>query len=99
VKTAAEIKKILSDNISLLKEKCHLKEIGIFGSYLKNEQTNESDLDLLVEFESDAQISLIDYIRIENFLSDLLDVKVDLVEKSALKPRIGKRVLQEVSYV
>lgn len=85
--------------MSLLKEKCHLKEIGIFGSYLKNEQTNESDLDLLVEFESDAQISLIDYIRIEDFLSDLLDVKVDLVEKSALKPRIGKRVLQEVSYL
>lgn len=99
MKTVAEIKKILNDNMSLLREKCQIRQIGIFGSYLKNEQTDESDLDLLVEFENDSQISLIDYIRIENLLTDLLGVKVDLVEKSALKPRIGKRVLQEVSYL
>jgi len=52
-----------------------------------------------VEFEHDAKISLLDFVELENYLSDLLGVKVDLVEKSALKPRIGKRILSEVVYL
>jgi len=49
-----------------------------------------------VEFESDAKISLLDFVKLENYLGDLLGVKIDLVEKSALKPRIGKQILSEV---
>lgn len=52
-----------------------------------------------MEFEHDAKISLLDFVELENYLSDLLGVKVDLVEKSALKPGIGKRILDEVVYV
>jgi predicted nucleotidyltransferase len=49
-----------------------------------------------VEFEEDAQIGLLKFVNLENYLSDLTGVKVDLVEKSALKPRIGKNILREI---
>jgi hypothetical protein len=49
-----------------------------------------------VEFEETADLSLLDFIGIENYLSDVLGIKVDLVEKHTLKPRIGKHVLEEV---
>ena len=81
------------------KEKYGSKEIGIFGSYLRGEAKKESDIDILVEFNPDAKISLLDFVELENYLSDLLGVKVDLVEKSALKPRIGKQILSEVVYL
>jgi len=68
-----------------------IKEFGIFGSYLRGEAKEESDLDILVEFEHDAKIGLLDFVELENYLSDLLGVKVDLVEKFALKLRISKR--------
>jgi len=76
-----------------------IKEIGIFGSYVRGEFKEESDLDILVEFATNAKISLLDFVKLENYLSDLLGVKVDLVEKSALKPRIGKHILKEVVYL
>jgi predicted nucleotidyltransferase len=65
-----------------------VKYIGVFGSYVRGEEKKGSDLDVLVEFE--------DFARPENLLSEKLGVKVDLVEKSTLKPRIGKRILEEV---
>jgi predicted nucleotidyltransferase len=60
------------------------------------EPKKKSDLDLLVEIEETANLSLLDFIKLENYLSTILKVKVDLVEKHTLKPRIGKHVLQEV---
>ena len=98
-KSLDRIKEILKEHEKELKEKYGVKEIGIFGSYLRGEAREESDLDILVEFEHDAKISLLDFVELENYLSDLLGVKVDLVEKSALKPGIGKRILDEVVYV
>jgi len=97
-KTLDEIKKILKKHKKELKEKYGIKEIGIFGSYLRGEAKEESDLDILVEFKPDAKISLLDFVEL-NYLSDLLGVKIDLVEKSALKPRIGKQILSEVVYL
>lgn len=82
-----------------LKDKYHIKDIGIFGSYLRGEETEESDIDILVEFEPDARMDLIRFIELEEDLSELLGAKVDLVMKSALKPRIGERVLKEVTYL
>jgi predicted nucleotidyltransferase len=59
------------------------------------EQRAGSDLDVLVEFD-DRLLSLLQFIALEDELSDMLGVKVDLVEKSALKPAIGRHVLAEV---
>jgi len=98
-KSLDEIKRILKEHENELKEKYGVKEIGIFGSYLRGEAKKGSDVDILVEFKVDARISLLDFVELENYLSDLLGVKVDLVEKSALKPRIGKQILREVVYL
>ena len=83
----------------ILQEKYKVKEIGIFGSYLKGKQTKRSDLDILVEFEENAEIGLLQFINLENFLSETLGVKVDLVVKRALKPYIGKIIEKEVVYL
>jgi uncharacterized protein len=78
----------------ILTKKYGVKEIGIFGSYVRGEQKKGSDIDILVDFTK--SISLIEFIHLENELTDLLGVKVDLVMKTALKPRIGRHILEEV---
>ena len=97
MKTVAEIKKLLELNKSELRVRYGVKDIGIFGSYVREEQTETSDIDVLVEFEK--SIGLLEFVGLRNHLSDLLGVKVDLVMKKALKPRIGDRILSEVVYV
>jgi len=91
-----EIKEKLRELEPHLKERFGIKRIGIFGSYVRGEQKRKSDLDILVEFEDSADLSLLDFIGLENYLSELLGVKVDLAEKSTLKPRIGKHILREL---
>jgi len=96
MKRIDEIKRKLAELKPSLKEQFKVTAIGVFGSYLKGEEKRGSDLDVLVEFEESAGLSLLDFVGLEDYLSEELGVKVDLVEKSALKPRIGKRILEEV---
>lgn len=77
----------------------HITELGIFGSYVRGEQTEASDVDILVEFDPSFTFGLVTYGKIENYIADTLGKKVDLVMKRALKPYIGKRILQEVVYL
>jgi predicted nucleotidyltransferase len=74
-----------------------IASLGIFGSYVRGEEQPGSDLDLLVEFQEPP--TLFGFIRLENELSALLGVEVDLVMKSALKPGIGRYILEEVQQV
>ncbi len=74
-----------------------MERIGLFGSFARGAQRIGSDVDLLVEFS--RPIGFIRFIQLENRLSELLGAKVDLVTRSALKPHIGKRILDEVQYV
>jgi len=97
MKTIEEIEEKLIRIKPFLKEKYKVKEIGVFGSYIKGTQNKKSDLDILVEFKEVPD--LFTYIEIEEFLSRQLNMKVDLVMKSALKPYIGKFILQEVKYI
>ena len=97
MKTLEEIKQWLVQHRSLLQEHYKVRELGIFGSYVRKEQTENSDVDLLVEFSETP--SLLKFVNLENYLSDNLGVKVDLVHKSGLKPRIGERILAEVVYL
>lgn len=92
-----EIKKVLRDYKSALKDKYHINTLGIFGSYVRNEQAGDSDLDILVDFT--ATISLFEFIDMEEELSEILGVKVDLVSRNALKPHIGKHILNEVQLI
>ena len=97
MKTSTDIEKILKSNIHNLKKEYNLNSIGIFGSYIRGEHDQNSDLDILVDFEK--PISLLKFIKLENDLSKIFGVKVDLVMKKALKPAIGKRILEEIKYV
>ncbi|AFY90771.1 MAG: hypothetical protein CLLPBCKN_008365 [Chroococcidiopsis cubana SAG 39.79] len=97
MKTLEEIKQWLVQNKSLLQERYKVRELGVFGSYVRQEQTETSDVDVLVEFFETP--SLLKFVNLENYLSDNLGVKVDLVHKAGLKPRIGERILAEVVYL
>ena len=90
-----EVRRVLRGQLPELQERYGVISLGIFGSYVRAEQRYTSDLDLLVEFD-ERPITLLQFIELENYLGDLLGVKVDLVEKDTLKPAIGRHVLQEV---
>lgn len=94
MKTVDEIKSVLAQHKEELAGRYKVSQIGIFGSYIRGEQRGKSDLDILIEFED--SISLLKFVELENYLSEIIGVKVDLVMKSALKPRIGKHILREV---
>ncbi len=74
----------------------NVSEIGIFGSYARGKERKGSDLDVLVEFST--PISLFRFVELEELLGKELGVKVDLVMRDALKPRIRERVLSEAVY-
>lgn len=89
-----EIKGILIKLKPVLIERYKVKEIGIFGSYVRGGQKKGSDIDILVDFAE--PISLIKFLEMENYISKKLGIKVDLVMRDALKPRIGGHILKEV---
>ncbi|MEM2119354.1 MAG: nucleotidyltransferase family protein [Candidatus Bathyarchaeia archaeon] len=93
----AHLRSQLRSLLPRLRQEYAVETLEIFGSYVRAEATPESDLDLLVTFSRPP--SLFEYIALENYLSDALGVPVDLVMKDALKPRIGKRILQEAQPV
>lgn len=81
----------------LLRERFKVQTIGLFGSYVRGEEKKTSDLDILVDFSE--TISLFKFIELEDFLTQELEVKVDLVMRDALKPRIKDSILKEAVYV
>ena len=89
-----QAKRILERHLPELRCSYHVESLGIFGSYVRDEQSPKSDLDILVTFSEPP--GLIQFVALENHLSDLLEVQVDLVMKNALKPQLGERILQEV---
>lgn len=96
-KDATYFTKLLRQHLPELSKTYNINYLGIFGSYVRGEQKEDSDLDILVEFSKTPD--LFEFIGLKQDLSDMLEVNVDLVMKSALKPRIGKRILEEVVQV
>jgi len=96
MKSKEEILKTMKKELPYLKEKFKVRSIGIFGSYVRGEQTKTSDLDLLVEF--DAPVGFFKFIDLEDYLSEKLMVKVDLVTPEALKPLIKTHIIEEAVY-
>lgn len=94
---SADIQKTLSQRLEHLKQTYGVERLGLFGSFSRNQQTPQSDIDLLVEFAQ--PIGFFQFLKLEQELSDLLGRKVDLVTPKALKPRIGQRILSEIRYV
>ena len=96
-KMLKDIEKILNEHKAVLTKQFKVKEIGIFGSIVRGEDKETSDVDILVEFKE--PIGLFKFLELEEYLSDLTGRKVDLVSKKALKPRIGKHILREVAFL
>ncbi len=97
MKKFEDLKSILHKHKKDLEHEFGVNEIGIFGSYIRGTQQENSDIDVLVNFKK--AIDLLTFSRLKNHLSELLDSNVDLVMKQSLKPRIGERILSEVVYV
>lgn len=94
--TKKEILKKLEENKKRI-ERYGIKKIGVFGSYVRDEQKKKSDIDIIVEFEED-KISFDNYIHLKFFIEDLLKKKIDLVIVDDIKPRLKPYILKEVKY-
>jgi hypothetical protein len=97
MKSFDEINGILHDHMPELKNQFGLARIGIFGSVVRGEQQSASDVDILVDFA--RPVGFLGFMRLERRLQELLGARVDLVSSKALKPYIGRRILDEVRYV
>jgi len=93
--TKEEIKKIIRENKEIL-ERYKVKSINLFGSYVRNEQREDSDIDFLVEFKKDTYHNFINLIFA---LEDLLKKEVTVVSKEDLSPYILPYVLKEVEII
>ena len=73
--------------------------VGLFGSYLRNEQSSESDIDLLIDFDPDKE-SFDNYMAVYDIFEKLFkNEKIEIVTKNGLSPYIGPKILNEVIYV
>ena len=97
MKTFNEIKKRLSEQKPILLKKYKVNRLGVFGSYVRGDQHQGSDLDVLIDYE-DAP-SLITLIELEYYLSEIVGVKVDLVTNKGIKPQLKDSIIKEVVYV
>ncbi|WP_245837426.1 MULTISPECIES: nucleotidyltransferase family protein [Methanobacterium] len=84
---------VLKKHENEIKEKFHVKRIGLFGSYVRHEENEESDIDILVEFE---EPTLHNFMGLIDYLENLFDRKVDLVTQKSLNPYLRPIVEKEV---
>ena len=96
MRTATEIKQVLRKQKPFLKERYGIASLGLFGSYVRDKQRPDSNVDILVDLVRPPQISLLDLIDLQNYLTDLLNLPVDIAIRTNLKKRIGQRILAEV---
>lgn len=95
--TFDELNSTLEAHLNELRDDYAVSEIGVFGSFVRGEQQEESDVDMLVEFS--RPVGFVTFIKLENRLREILGRDVDLVTRKALKPHIGRHILDEVRYV
>lgn len=97
MKSLDEIKEILNQHREELRLKYSVKEIGVFGSYVRGEQKKRSDVDILVDFEGLPDVFLL--IDLEEYLRKLLKKKVDLIRKKAIRPELRDAIYKETVYI
>lgn len=93
MKKLDEMKQILAQVKPFIQKHYHVTDLALFGSYVRNEQNTNSDIDVLVAFGQ--PVGFFTFLDLEEYLGQQLGTKVDLVTKDALKPAIGKHILQE----
>lgn len=97
MKDRAAIESQLRGMMDELRLRYHVRQIGIFGSYSTDRQTNKSDLDLLVEFEQ--PIGMMAFVHLRSLIADRLGLPVDLVTPDGLHPLIRDDVMKKVVYI
>jgi len=92
-----EIEEMLRWEKPCLEERFKVKKIAMFGSFVRDEQTEKSDLDLLVDFAE--PVSLLDLAALEVHLSELLEIKVDVVPKEDVRSELKDTIFKEAYYL
>ena len=94
--TAQDLETKLKEMKPYLKARFQVKEVGYFGSFTENKQTEESDIDILVEFSTTPGW---DFFTLEEYLENAFNRKIDLVTKTALRARLKEQILKQVKYI
>ncbi|WP_445293317.1 nucleotidyltransferase family protein [Cohnella sp. 56] len=90
-----DIQRMIHEHKEYLVETFNVDRIGLFGSFLRDEQTNESDIDLLVEFKTPVGF---EFIELKEYLEGIFEKPVDLVTPKALKPFMKEQIINEVQF-
>ena len=93
-----EIRRKLRKKKNYIKKTFYVREIGIFGSFVRKEESPKSDIDILIEFE-EGHKDFSNYMRLKYYLEELFGKEVDLVIKGAVKPRLKEKIFSETEYV
>jgi len=96
MKSLEELKAILIQHKEVLKQKFKVKNIAIFGSYVRGEQNQDSDIDILVEFQEPVGFL---FIHLADYLEEILGVRVDLLTPDAIKPNRRRYIMEDLAYV
>jgi hypothetical protein len=97
--TRKQILDFISKNKTLLKKEFHISKIGLFGSYARNEQKINSDIDLIIEFEENTPDLFDIKVGIKQFFKENLNIEVDICREKYIKPLFKKRIQNETIYV
>jgi predicted nucleotidyltransferase len=96
MRSVEDIRQTLATRKVELARRFHVKNLAVFGSYARDEQKAESDIDLLVEFDGPVGVEFID---LANYLEDLLQARVDLVSRNGIKPKYFRTIENDLKYV
>lgn len=96
--TINEVVAYLKNNKSLFYEKFGVTQVGIFGSFVRNEQTSTSDIDMVVEIEKNRK-NIHSFLQLKRFLEKELNVHIDLGFENALKPAVREKIKGQIIYV
>ena len=88
-----QIKQVIDQHREELEQKFKVKTVAVFGSYVRKEQKQQSDIDILVDFT--APVSLLHIVSLENYFSDILGMKADVVPKKNIRKELKDIILNE----
>ncbi|MBI2591831.1 MAG: nucleotidyltransferase family protein [Candidatus Brennerbacteria bacterium] len=94
-----QIKKTLSEAIKNSKLRDSVEKASLFGSYVRGEESSESDIDVLIEFKPDANIGLFEFVRLQRFLGESMGRKVDLLTPESISKFFREKVLNEAEII
>ena len=98
MKNLKAIKKVLANHKEEIQQRFKIKEIGVFGSFVRKEQNRKSDIDISIEFETGFE-TFDNYMDLKFFLEELIGLKVDLVVKDAIREELRESIFAEMVYV